>query len=102
MDDISRELKAFLDYVAGKWSEDSFVIKLEKAVKKAKKNRKWRHEYMALSVRDQDNLEKGRKENMKAVAIRMLTAGKYTLDEIVTISGLSLKDVEKLKAKKAI
>ena len=57
---------------------------------------------MALSVRDQDNLEKGRKENMKAVAIRMLTAGKYTLDEIVTISGLSLKDVEKLKAKKAI
>ena len=38
MNDVSRELKAFLDYVAGKKSEDAFVNKLEEAVKAAKKN----------------------------------------------------------------
>lgn len=59
MDDVSEELKAFLDYVAGKESEDSFVKKLEEAVEQAKQNREWRHEYMTLLMRDQENLEKG-------------------------------------------
>lgn len=59
MDDISRELKAFLDYTGGKKPEDAFVKKLEEAVEKAKQNREWRHEYMTLLMRDQENLEKG-------------------------------------------
>lgn len=33
--------------------------KLEETVEKAKKNRKWRHEYMTLLMRDQENFEKG-------------------------------------------
>ena len=59
MDDTSKELRAFLDYVAGKKSDDDFVRKLEEAVKKARKNREWRHEYMTLLMRDQENIEKG-------------------------------------------
>lgn len=59
MDDISRELKAFLDYTGGKKPNDAFVKKLEEAVEKAKRNREWRHEYMTLLMRDQENLEKG-------------------------------------------
>ena len=62
MNDVSRELKAFLDYVAGKKSEDAFVNKLEEAVKAAKKNREWRREYMTLLMRDQENIEKGKRE----------------------------------------
>ena len=46
LDDVSKELRAFLDYVAGKDSEDSFIKKLQAAVKEAKKNREWRHEFM--------------------------------------------------------
>ncbi|MDE7320116.1 MAG: hypothetical protein K2N46_10345, partial [Lachnospiraceae bacterium] len=42
MDDIGRELRAFLDYVAGKKPEDDFVKRLEEAIKEAKKNREWR------------------------------------------------------------
>ena len=57
--DVSRELKAFLDYVAGKESDDFFVKKLKNAVMEAKKNREWRHEYMTLLMRDQENMEKG-------------------------------------------
>lgn len=56
---VSKELKAFLDYVAGKPSEDLFVRKLESAVKKAKKNREWSHEYMTLLMRDRENQKIG-------------------------------------------
>ena len=59
MDDVSEKLRAFLDYVAGKKTEDSFVEQLEEAVKRAKMNREWRHEYMTLLMRDQENIEKG-------------------------------------------
>ena len=62
LDDTSRDLRAFLDYVAGQQPETPYVEKLEKAVKKARKNRKWRHEYMTLLMRDQENIEKGREE----------------------------------------
>lgn len=51
------ELKAFLDYVAGKKSADPFVDELEAAVKNARKNREWRHEYMTLLMRDRENRE---------------------------------------------
>lgn len=81
-DDVSRELKAFLDYVAGKRSEDAFVMKLEEAVKEAKKNREWRHEYMTLLMRDQENIEKGREhgEEMMAELIRNLSMENRTAD----------------------
>ena len=39
-----------------------------------------------------------RKETMAEIALRMLRAGKYALEEIVTISGLSLDEVKKLDA----
>lgn len=38
------------------------------------------------------------KEGMKEVAHRMLTAGRYALEEISEISGLSLDEVKKLQA----
>ena len=62
MDDVSPELKAFLDYVAGKKPADPFVDELEEAVKNARKNREWRHEYMTLLMRDQENRDIGREE----------------------------------------
>ena len=61
INDVGNELKVFLDYVAGKKSDDIFVDKLEEAVQKAKKNREWRHDYMTLIMRDQ--LNKKRAEN---------------------------------------
>ena len=49
-----------MDYVAGKMPDDSFVRRLADAVKEAKKSREWRHEYMTLLMRDQENIEKGK------------------------------------------
>ena len=74
MDDVSRELKAFLDYVAGQKPEDSYVEKLEEAVQEAKKNREWRHEYMTLLMRDQENVEKG--EELMFALMQKLVADK--------------------------
>lgn len=39
---------------------------------------------------------------MKEAALRMLSAGKYALDEIANISGLSLEEVSQLKVEKNI
>ncbi len=90
LDDVSPRLKAFLDYVAGRKPEDNFVRKLEMAVKEAKKNWKWRHEYMTLLMRDQENLEKGKiygmilaykKLNMPEEAIIKTLEETYSLAE---------------------
>lgn len=45
-----------------------------------------------------ESLKEGMKEGMKKAALRMLQAGKYALEEIAEISGLSLDDVKKLQA----
>lgn len=42
-----------------------FVKKLTEAVEKAKKNREWRHEYMTLLMRDQENQRIGEKRGEK-------------------------------------
>ena len=47
-------------------------------------------------------MEDMRTESLKEVALRMLTAGKYALEEIANISGLSLDEVKKLKIDKKI
>lgn len=70
-DDVSKELRAFLDYIGGKKTNDSFVNELEEAVKEAKKNREWRREYMTLLMRDQENYEKGVEEG-KTKGIKIL------------------------------
>ncbi len=44
MEDVSASLRAFLDYVDGRLSDDAFVQELESAVDEAKKNREWRRE----------------------------------------------------------
>ena len=64
-EDVSGNLKAFLDYVAGKKSENDFVKRLEEEVRQARKNREWRHEYMTLRIRDLENRELGREEGIK-------------------------------------
>ncbi len=83
LDDVSDELKAFLDYVAGKKPKDAYVERLEEAVKEAKKNREWRHEYMTLLMRDQENVKKG--EEMLAKLIILLSED-GRLSDVIKIS----------------
>ena len=47
-----------------------------------------------------EGIKAGKRENMKSVALRMLQAGKYALEEIAEISGLPLDEVKALNANK--
>ena len=62
MDDVSTDLKAFLDYMGGRPSDHAFVKALSDEVALAKQNKEWRREYMTLLMRDQENVDKGREQ----------------------------------------
>lgn len=49
----------------------------------------------------QEGLQEGRLESNRASARRMLAVGKYTVAEIVDISGLSIEEVKKLQSEKS-
>ena len=50
-----------------------------------------------LAMRDKMKMEEGMQQGQKITAIRMLQSGRYTLDEIADISGLSLKEIKILE-----
>ncbi len=50
-----------------------------------------------LAMRDKMKMEEGMQQGQKITAIRMLQSGRYTLDEIADISGLSLKEIKMLE-----
>lgn len=96
MEDVSLELRAFLDYIAGKDSQDSYVQKLKKAVAEAKRNREWRHEYMTLLMRDQENLEKGMEKGMekerKKIILNMIQEG-FRDEQIMLLCDTSQEEI---------
>ncbi|MCI8925827.1 MAG: hypothetical protein HFI45_17910 [Lachnospiraceae bacterium] len=69
--------------MAGKKPKDAYVERLEEAVKEAKKNREWRHEYMTLLMRDQENVKKG--EEMLAKLIILLSED-GRLSDVIKVS----------------
>ena len=89
--DVSAGLRSFLDYVAGRKTENSYVRKLEDAVRKAKRNREWRHEYMTLLMRDLENLEKGREEGIKEGKFEQAKDTAFALKDM----GLSIEQIAK-------
>ena len=95
--DVSEERRSFLDYVAGRKTETGYVRKLEDAVREAKKNREWRHEYMTLLMRDLENLEKGREEGRKEGRKEGIKEGKIqqAKDTAFTLKnmGLSIEQI---------
>ena len=84
-DDVHGRLKEFLDYVAGKPSDDEYVKKLDAAVYKARQNKEWRREYMTLYMRDLENreigIEEGKNRRDREKIEAMLRKGK-TVEEI--------------------
>ena len=66
---------------------------MEEAVKEAKKNREWRHEYIALLMRDQENIEKGiEKGKMEGRAEEIIETGyEFGLPEVDILKRLQNK-----------
>ena len=68
-DDVSSDVKAFLDYVAGHQVNNKFVKELDETVRQVKTSEKWRLEYvtyeLALQEREEQGEKRGRKEGRK-------------------------------------
>ena len=96
LDDISPELKAFLDMIMGRTSDDPFIREIEKHMERVKQNSEWRRILMIMSIHDQGKylegldmgVEIGKSEGIaeaiRSVAIQMNREG-LSLDMIARI-----------------
>ncbi|MBQ9388987.1 MAG: hypothetical protein IJU07_02295, partial [Synergistaceae bacterium] len=95
-DDVSPELKRFLDFVGkNEVSEDSFIETLDEKVKEAKANTEWRREYMRLlTIEDEKFAEgrhlgraEGRSEEKHTIYERLVSSGILSPQEASMITG---------------
>ena len=104
-DDVRPELKRLLNFIDGRQPEDAFTQDLSEAVESAKRNEKWRHDYMTLQMaydeKYREGLTRGREngiiEEKEDAARRMLSDGTLSLEQISTFTGLSLEQIQTLK-----
>ena len=59
IDDVSPEMKRLLDYIDGQAANDEFTRKLEDAVQSARRNEKWRLDYMTLQQEYREKYNEG-------------------------------------------
>ena len=71
-DDVSDELAAFLRYLAKQETGSDFTKRLDAAVQEARREERWRLEYMTLLERDELMKEAGRKEGIVHGRLGML------------------------------
>lgn len=79
LEDIPDNLRALYDYFLTGKAEDDLTERLEEAVGKARRNQKWRSEYMKELLHEEDikeeALAQGREERSKAAAINLYKMG---------------------------
>ena len=101
MDDVTPEMKRLLDFIDGKEPEDDYTRELDEAVQAARRNEKWRLDYMTLQMHYQEKYEQGYDEGDRkrsiAVAMNMLQDGDLPLEKIAMYSGLTLQQVLELE-----
>lgn len=93
-DDISAELKAFLDFMLGKPSGDPFIKILSEQMKIAKLNAKWRRVYMRNMLYKRELRAEGRAEGRTEAHTEMLNA----LNELMRSNIISPEQVNAIKA----
>ena len=59
-DDVSEDMKEFLDFLKERSTKNKFTKELADAVDQVRRNEDWRLEYMTRYVRDMDLREEGR------------------------------------------
>ena len=95
--EISAELKNFLDYVAGRGINGNFIRELDDAVQKVKISKEWRLNYMtyelALLEREELGEERGREEERNSIAFNLIKMGMKFED----ISKATLLSIDKIK-----
>lgn len=100
-DGLSEGLKSFLAYLRGEVIRNSFAEQLDDVVQKARQHDEWRMEYMTLLMRDQENIEKGKREGKLeeklTVAKTLLKNGWLSDEKIMQATNLSADELKKVK-----
>jgi hypothetical protein len=99
------EISAFLKYINTKIPTNDFTKKLNILVEESKINNKFRNDYLAMNLHDRDirwiALAEGRKEGAELTKIEtaknMILQSVGTLEQISSITGLAVEDINKLK-----
>ncbi len=102
--DIPKNLRELYDYIEGKQANNDLTQKINDAVNKARKNEKWRSEFMKERIILQDARAEGREEGIaEGRAIRdaekiedMLRNGK-TVKQIVDFCGYTYEQVKEVE-----
>ena len=91
------ELKAFLEYINGKKSENEFVTELEQRIAEIKDNDQRRHDYMIMTAFEADAKRMGRLEGRQEGVARGFADGAYqkaleTAKNLLAL-GLSIENI---------
>ena len=105
MDDVSPDVKVFLNYVESGIVEGKFVTALNDAVEEIKSMRKGMKEYMTYEMTLLENRmagrEEGRAEGRGEVALKMLRKG-TAIEDILELTELPLKRIKDIAAENSI
>ena len=111
MDDVTPDMKAFLEYVDGKMTEDTFVHEIEQEISNIKSQEQERVSYMTYAMKIQEERDEARAEgkaegraegraegeNGVMEAIRMLKDN-LPIDTIIEQTGMTSQRLTELKA----
>ena len=93
----SRNLKDLIQYMNMGIPSSKLTKELDEEVKKIKNSSIERRKYMTLQYYFEQEHEKGKEENAKEIAIKLLKRGKDTVKEISKLTSLSIKEINELK-----
>ena len=99
MDDVTPDMKAFLEYVDGKMTDDDFIQEIDHEIKSIKEQEAERVSYMTYAMKIQEERDEaraeGRAEGKTEIIIEMLKA-KQPLDFIARISNFSQEKISEI------
>ena len=97
LDDVSADVKAFLDYMKGLPSGDDFVSEVDNFIKEVKIKEEERVSYMTYEMKMREAHDDGREEMAISMAIKMLRKNK-PLEEIMEFTELTKERIEEIAA----
>ena len=91
MDDVSEEMKNFLEFLRTGKENKGLSEDITEAVKKVKSSEEWRTEYMTLLMRDRENIEKGKMQML----FSMVQDGELSIEKAAGKVNIPASDFEK-------
>lgn len=97
-EDLSEEMNGIMDLLQGKSVAGGLAGKIANAVFEAKRYEEWEAEYMTLDMKLMEEREEGREEGRTMMLVELVNSNKITVEEAVTILGISEEAFQRIMA----